>query len=64
MGQDHGDLEPRNQGSQGKESALHVRTETAGKQRSVVKDRERESCIDTDTHTNRQTERDTVNNLY
>ena len=42
MGQDHGGLEPRNQGNEGKEFVLRVDPETVGKQRSIAKARERE----------------------
>ena len=71
MGQDHGGLEPRNHGSEGKESALCIGTKTAGKQRTIVKERERESpdgcspesCVGLDTYTDRETKKDAVNTL-
>mgnify|MGYP000173228308 FL=1 len=56
MGQDHGGIEPRNQGSEGKESALHVGTDTVSKQRTVVREREGELCVDTDRQTNKRGE--------
>ena len=45
MGQDHGGLESRNQGSEEKDYVLRVGPETVGKQRSIARERERQSKI-------------------
>ena len=62
MGQDHGGLESRNQGSEEKDYVLRVGPETVGKQRSIARERERDrvrySCAD------KGADRDVVNNLY
>ena len=42
MGQDHGGLEPRNRGSEGKMYVIYASPETAVKQRNLAKERERE----------------------
>ena len=54
MGQDHGGLDPSNQGSKGKESAQRVGIETTGKQRTV-NEGQRECVVRRHEHTQIET---------
>ena len=60
MGQDHRGLEPRNQGSEGKDSEGHVGTETVGRQRRVGGERESRALLARHGHAQSGTRRATL----